>query len=94
MSHPAIIMNPSGDKGLPKSVVDGLIDNALNYRQAKYVDGLIHDVGKGSKQASLAPIRAVGSAVGAPTMSVGSKMKGYSPKTRGAAGMLLPVGQN
>jgi hypothetical protein len=94
MSLPSVIQHPSGDKGLPKVVVDGLLDTALNFRQAQYVDGLIHDTGKGSKMASMEPIRAEGSYVGAPTMPRGAKAKGFSPKTKGHAGMLLPVGQN
>lgn len=94
MSHPSVIQHPSGDKGLPKSVVDGLLDTALNFRQTRMVDGLIHDVGKGSKQASLEPIRAVGSYVGAPTMPKGSHVKMAAPKGKKPAGMLLPVQQN
>lgn len=94
MSHLSVIQHPSGDKGLPKTVMDGLLDTALNFRQAQYVDGLIHDVGKGSKTASLEPIRAVGSYVGAPTIHKGSHPKMASPKGKHHAGMLLPVQQN
>jgi hypothetical protein len=92
--HLPIIQNPSGDKGIPRQVVDGLINTALNAQQERYVDGLITDSSVGSRKASMAPIRAEGSYVGAPTMPVSANIKAFAPKTKSVVGMMLPVGQN
>ena len=90
-----IIQNPSGDAGLPKNVVEGLLNNAVvNVGQMHMIDGLITDSSRGGNEASEAPIVAVGSYVGAPTMPRGASMKARNPKTSKPAGMMLPVGQS
>jgi hypothetical protein len=94
MQHHPVIQNPSGDKGLPKKIVEGLVEASLTTpRQERMLDGLItHD--RGTLRASKEPVRAVGSYVGAPTMPMGRSVKAENPKTKTKKGMLLPVGQN
>lgn len=93
MQHHPVIQNPSGAKGLPKKIVEGLVEASLTTpRQERMLDGLImHDRVKG---ASTEPVRAVGSYVGAPTMPSGHHMKAENPKTKAPKGKLMPVGQN
>jgi hypothetical protein len=93
MQHHPVIQNPSGAKGLPKKIVEGLVEASLTTpRQERMLDGLI--MNEKSKSASTEPIRAVGSYVGAPTMPSGHHLKAENPKTRKAKGMVMPVGQN
>jgi len=94
MQHHPVIQNPSGAKGLPKAIVEGLVEASLTTpRQERMLDGLItHD--RGSLKASKEPVRAVGSYVGAPTMPSGHHMKAENPKTKAPKGKLMPVGQN
>ena len=95
MQHHPVIQNPSGAKGLPKKIVEGLVEASLTTpRQQWMVDGLITHEEKGGLKASKEPIRAVGSYVGAPTMPSGHHMKAENPKTKKVKGMLMPVGQN
>jgi hypothetical protein len=90
-----IIQNASGDAGLPRNVVEGLLNNAVvNVGQMKMIDGLISDSSRGGDKASQAPIVATGSYVGAPSMPRGASIKARNPKTSKPAGQMLPVGQN
>lgn len=90
-----IIQNASGDAGLPRNVVEGLLNNAIvDVGQMKMIDGLIVDSARGGKEASQAPIVATGSYVGAPTMPRGASIKARNPKTSKPSGQMLPVGQN
>ena len=90
-----IIQNPSGDAGLPKNVVEGLLNNAVvNVGQMHMIDGLITDSSRGGNEASEAPIVAVGSYVGAPSMPRGASLKARNPKTKKQPGQMLPVGQS
>lgn len=95
MNAPPIIMNPSGVKATPKAVMTGLLNTALLFpQQHQMVDGLIKDPSRGSEKAEEAPIRARGSAVGAPTLPRGSGVPAFNPKTKGHPGVLYPVKQN
>lgn len=95
MPHLPIIQDPSDSKSLPRKVMDGLLDAALvNPRQVQYVDGLIMNETAGSRKASTAPIRAVGSYVGAPVAPRGKAEPVYTPKTKTTPGVRYPVGQN
>lgn len=95
MQHFPVIQNPSGDKGLPRNVVDGLINSALvSAKQHQYVDGLLTGGSEGGKKASKEPIKAVGSYVGAPVIPRGEKIPAYNPKTKSKGGMIYPVGQS
>lgn len=94
MQHHPVIQNPSGAKGLPKKIVEGLVEASLTTpRQERMLDGLIMN-DKGSLKASTEPVRAVGQYVGAPTMPSGHHMKAENPKTRKVKGVVMPVGQN
>jgi hypothetical protein len=95
MQHLPIIQDPSDSKSLPRKVMDGLLNTALvNPKQIEYVDGLIMNETAGSRKASTAPIRAVGSYVGAPVAPKGKSDSVYAPKTKTSPGVRYPVGQN
>jgi hypothetical protein len=95
MNHLPIIQDPSNSKSLSREVIDGLINTALiNPKQVEYVDGLITHEAAGAKKASLEPIRAVGSYVGAPVAPAGKSVGVYAPKTKTHPGIRYPVGQN
>lgn len=95
MQHLPIIEHPSGGASLSRKVIDGLINSAIvNPHQAQYIDGLITHVDSGARKASLEPIRAVGSYVGAPVTPRSKSEMVHAPKTKSHPGMRYPVGQN
>lgn len=94
-AHPlSVIQDTSAGMKHNKSI-EGLVDSAMLFpSQREAVDGLIQDTSSRSGTAELAPVRAQGSAVGAPTLPKGSSVKAYAPATRGTPGKRMPVGQN
>lgn len=87
-----IIENPAGDKKLPKAILDGILHSRLPSKTYQMMDGLL--VPKPRKTSEIAPIRAVGSAVGAPVIHRGERVGPPVPKTRRPIGGLMPIGQN
>ena len=62
-------------------------------RQIQTIDGVINM--PSTEKMSVAPIRADGMAIGAPTtMSAAAVRKGMNPKTKRTPGMMYPIGQN
>jgi len=95
MNSPPIIYNPSGVKATPKAVMTGLLNTALLFpSQHQMVDGLILNTSKGAEKASDDPIRARGSAVGAPTLLKGQNVPAFNPKTKTIPGVRYPVKGN
>lgn len=95
MNSPPIIYNPSGVKATPKAVMTGLLNTALLFpSQHQAVDGLLLNTSRGAEKASEEPIRARGSAVGAPTMPKGHHVPAFNPKTKTIPGVRYPVQQN
>jgi hypothetical protein len=86
-------MNPSEHKSMPKAVRESIVNDRLTSRQIRTVDGLVTMPSR--ERDSVAPIRATGEAVGAPTTRVPSAVrKALNPKTKRAPGMIYPIGQN
>lgn len=95
MNSPPIILNPSGVKSTPKAVMTGLLNTALLFpSQHQMVDGLLLNTSRGAEKASQDPIRARGSAVGAPTIPRGQNVPAFNPKTKTTPGVLYPVKNN
>ncbi len=89
----SIIMNPSEHRSLSKGVMESLVDTRLTPRQIKTIDGLINM--PSTERESVAPIRADGMAIGAPTtMTPAAVRKGMNPKTKRVPGMIYPIMQN
>jgi hypothetical protein len=87
INHPEVIKNPSVARNEKKAHLDGLIDMSVSSRQKQYIDGLINSP---SRNDSLEPIKAEGSAVGAPTIPKGKKVKIAPMKTKEVPGLVEP----
>jgi len=88
VQHPEVIKNPSVPRVEKKAHLDGLIDMAIvSPRQMQSIDGLISSP---SRNDSAEPIRAEGSAVGAPTIAKGKKVKVAPSKTKDIPGLVEP----
>lgn len=89
-----IVQNPSKKDRIPASVRSGIVLGA-SARQYQMMEGLLSGGSAGGDKASEAPIRAEGSAVGAPVMKKGGSKKSIAPPTpatKEPKGMLYPVG--
>ena len=89
----SIIQNPSEHKRMSKSITESLVDTRMTPRQVQTIDGLINM--PSTERKSIAPIRADGMAIGAPTtMAPSAVRKGMNPKTKRTPGMMYPITQN